>query len=83
MSPIDRIRHAIGDKAAAVLFKSFGGRHLYVPLAASPNHSIARAIGIAAAVALSRELGGAYFGCPKTLAPGSAKKTKRSKGVQR
>ncbi len=81
MSVIDKIREAIGDQAAAELVKSFGGRHLYVPLVASQNHAIARAIGIAAAGALSRQFGGAYFGCPKTLAPRSAKKTRRSKAV--
>jgi len=81
VSVIDKIREAIGAQAAASLVRSFGGRHLYVPLAASPNHAIARAIGIAAAVALSHKFGGAYFGCPKTLAPRSAKKTKRSKAV--
>jgi len=81
VSVIDKIREAIGAQAAASLVRSFGGRHLYVPLAASRNHAIARAIGIAAAVALSQQFGGAYFGCPKALAPGSAKKTKRSKAV--
>ncbi len=81
MSVIDKIREAIGDQAAALLVKSFGGRHLYVPLAALPNHAIARAIGIAAAASLSRQFGGAYFGCPKILTPRSARKRKRSKAV--
>jgi|GEM_PF-1608447 len=81
MALIDSIREAVGDQAAAALAKSFGGRHLYVPLVASQNHAIARAIGIQAAVALSRRFGGAYMPCPKSVAPGSVGTLTRSKRV--
>jgi hypothetical protein len=83
VSLVDSIREAVGDQAAAALAKSFGGRHLYVPLVASKSHAIARAIGIRAAVSLSRRFGGAYMPCPRTFTPGRAEKLKRSTGVRR
>ncbi len=64
MGMIDSVREAIGDQAAAMLVKSFGGRKVYVPLAATERHSIGRAIGAKAAAALSRRFGGEYIEVP-------------------
>ena len=63
MGMIDSVREAIGDQAAAMLVKSFGGRKVYVPLAASDTW-IGRAIGAKAAAALSRRFGGEYIEVP-------------------
>jgi hypothetical protein len=60
---IDSIREVVGDEAAAMLVKSFGGRKIYVPLSLSANetHRISKAIGLVAATALSRRFGGDYI----------------------
>ncbi len=70
MALIDSIREAVGAEAAAILVRLFGGRKVYVPIAASATHSIARAIGTQAAARLSRRFGGEYIDVPNLQPPG-------------
>jgi Mor family transcriptional regulator len=61
---IDSIREAVGDEAALMFVKKFGGRKVYVPIKASEGHPIAQQIGLQPAAKLSRRFGGEYLQVP-------------------
>src|ERR1700691_6265483 len=60
----DQIAHSIGGDAADKLIADFGGRRLYMPLAAGPGDLITRSIGLISALAMAR-----VFGSDRLLIP--------------